>query len=49
MKPLQPSTRDLQLTLMFLRRVLARGPDEDVLVRLVARLEAEIKRRKHEC
>lgn len=42
------TVRDLELAVMFLRRVVARGDDEDILLRTVLRLEAEIRRRKRE-
>lgn len=40
------TVRDLELAVMFLRRVVARGEDEDILLRTVLRLEAEIARRR---
>lgn len=40
------NTRDIELAVHFLRKVVARGIEEDTLVELVHRMEREVQRRK---
>ena len=42
------NVRDLENALVFLRRVIARGEEEEVLFRTVKHIEAEVQRRKRE-